>query len=156
MKTQFGFTLVELMVVVVIIGIILSMVSLNFTRMNQKHTVESYTKEIHSILMRARNNATNTNTMHRVEIAANLVQSGPDATGDGFDEVPDTRTFRGFTLNFNNPVILFDRRGLANNAQTINITGFPANTTPALDCIVIAFTRINIGRLRGPNDCAQR
>lgn len=158
MKAQSGFTLVEIMIVVAIIGIVLAMVTLNFTQLNEKYTVESNTKEIYSILMRARNNASTTNTPRVVLLAANQVQTGPDTDGDNnINGTAVTTNYPRFTINFDaarNPVV-FDRRGLANNSQTISIEGFSGGTTPAMDCIEVAFTRITIGKLTGGN-CVPR
>jgi prepilin-type N-terminal cleavage/methylation domain-containing protein len=155
MKTQSGFTLVELMIVVVLIGIILAMVTLNFGRLNEKYTVESNIKELYSLLMRARNDAATTNIPRFVVIGANQVQIGRDTVGDNvMDTVDNTITYPRFTLNGN--TVVFDRRGLTNNKQTLSISDFSAGTTPAMDCIVVAFTRINIGKMTGENTCVQR
>lgn len=159
MKSQSGFTLVELMIVVVLIGIILAMVTLNFTQLNEKYTVESNIKELYSLLMRARNEAATTNIPRFVVIGANQVQIGRDTVGDNvMDTVDDTKRIPRFTLNGN--TFVFDRRGLPNNLQTLSITGFGGGSTPALDCIVIAATRINMGLMTAApvpgGNCVQR
>lgn len=156
MKSQSGFTLVEMIVVIAVISIISAIVTLNFQRMNAKYTVESNTKEIYSILMRARNDASTTNTRRLVALAANQVQTGVDTNGDGdFDGTPASTTYPRFTINFSASPVIFDRRGLTNSLQTISITGYSAGVTPTMDCIVIGATRINIGIMTGGN-CDQR
>lgn len=170
MKAQSGFTLVELMVVVAIIGIVLAIATMNFTQWNDKYTVESYTKEIHSILMKARNDAANTNTQNLVTLAANQVQVTQDDDGDGIVEATDgndvvdpgeptiTKPYPRFVLSSNvggglPTTIVFDRRGMTDNIQTINIpsrtlnpAGYSPNASPGVDCVVVATTRINMGR----------
>jgi len=163
MKAQAGFTLVELMIVVAIIGIIMAIATMNFTQSNDKYTVESYTKEIYSILMQARNDAANTNTQIRVTLAANLLTTHQDTNGDGVvdaGEPTTTNPYPRFVMNSNiagglPATIIFDRRGLTTNFQTINITGYSPNASPGVDCITIAATRVNMGLMTG-GACVQQ
>lgn len=153
MQSQSGFTLVEVMIVVAIIGIILAIASLNFRQWYDKYSVESYTREIHSILMRARNDAATTNIQVRVGLAANQVRTHHDADGDGAVDAGERTTvnpYPRFTLTWGVvATIVFDRRGMTNNIQTLNITGYSPNAAPSVDCIVVAATRINMGRMTG-------
>lgn len=161
MKVQSGFTLVELMVVVAIIGIVLAIATMNIRQWNDKYTVESYTKQIHSILMKARNDAANTNTPIRITLAANLVTVHQDTDGDGIVDAGEpwtTNPYPSFVLNSNvggglPTTIVFDRRGMTDNIQSINIpvqtlnpAGYSPNASPGVDCVVVATTRINMGR----------
>jgi prepilin-type N-terminal cleavage/methylation domain-containing protein len=164
LQAQSGFTLVEVVIVVAIIGIILSIVGLNFTQWNDKYSVESYTREIHSILMRARNDAATTNSQLRVALAANQVTTHHDADGDAVIDAGERTTvnpYPRFTMNSSiggglPTTIVFDRRGMTNNIQTLNITGYSPNSSPRVDCIVVAFTRINMGRMTGGGVCDQQ
>lgn len=154
---QSGLTLVELMVVVTIIAIILAIATMNFTRWSDKYTVESYTKQIHSILMKARNDAATSNTQQLITLAANQAQITQDNNGNSAVDAGEptiTSPYPRFTISSNiggglPSVIVFSRRGITNNIQTISITGYSPNASPGLDCIVLAKTRVNMGRMTG-------
>lgn len=152
-----GFTVTELLVVIALIAILASVSVMGYSSWHAKYGLEKATREIYSLLMKARSDAVTTKTPYVVTIGANQVQSGPDANGDNaIDGTPATLSYPNYVINnTGNAAIVFDRRGLVNNNQTINLTSTITGTNPAVDCIVISATRINLGKMTG-GACVQR
>jgi Tfp pilus assembly protein FimT len=146
----------------------LALATLNFSQLNEKYIVESNIKEIYSILLRARNEATTTNLQRVVAFGGNQMKTGLDANGDReIDGAPYTAEFQRFTIacgsgatppacDITNDKVVFDRRGLTNDNQTIRIRGYSAGIVPAMDCLVVSATRINIGKVSAGGSCEQR
>ncbi|MEZ0329753.1 MAG: GspH/FimT family pseudopilin [Dissulfuribacterales bacterium] len=160
LKWADGFTVVELLVVIAIMAIFSSLSVWGFSSWKARYGVESATKEIYATLMKARNDASTTNTPYLVTFAAHSVQAGPDADGDGnIDGTPITLDYSTYTVNFALTPISFDRRGLADTGgvdnQTISITSSASGINPAVDCIVVSATRINLGKMTG-GACVQQ
>ena len=157
MKGQHGFTVLELMVVVAIVVTVLAITTLSFMRMNQKYRVESGVKELYATLMQARSDATMTNIPSTVRISAQKVEVIRDRNEDGNTTDPGetvSRSYEPFILTGTGDIV-FNRRGFASRNLTIRFTNYPNNVDPAIDCLVVSATRINMGKWDGAT-CAQR
>lgn len=152
MKGIRGFTLTELMVVIVIMAILASIAVAAFSRWSERYTVERYTKETYAALMRARNDAMKQNKNYIVNLDSNEMTIGPDADGDGNIDAPNTIQYANFQIKFTTNTMTFDRRGMLTvppgQNQTICISSQQiSQQNPAYNCIIISQTRINMGRI---------
>jgi type IV fimbrial biogenesis protein FimT len=158
--TRGGFTLLEIMITIAILGILILIAASNFRELGEKYKVEAETKQFYADLMDARGRAMQRNRMFFVRFAGPVTgytgyatyedtSTPPDGNGT-FDNTADVKvasvsvahTFTatspgGFDLN---------RNGIA------SVTGdilFSSTGKPDYDCITIKPTRIKMGRSIG-------
>lgn len=161
-----GFSIVELVVVIAIIGISLSIVSLNFSAYTKKAQIEKQTRELNSMVMNARLSA-----IHRKQRTALLFgpkqvifksYSSPyeDTFSPSAAEISSTRLNyemkmqTGTTwsdLSISSTFVSFDTRGLASNNITLVIT--PVMYSGGYDCVVVQDARTKIGRMENVSTC---
>jgi type II secretion system protein H len=161
-----GFTIIELIVVMAILGILLAIVGLSMQNWLGKARVEEQIKQMYADLSNARARAMNNNRVHFVVLnaAANQYQvwedtnTAPDGNGALETAGGDTRTLQidnrveltttiipggGFHFSFNT-------RGIISNNGTIRM-GSVNNFGAMVDCIAVSATRIRLGRWNGAN-----
>jgi prepilin-type N-terminal cleavage/methylation domain-containing protein len=157
-----GFTLVEIMIALAILGIVVAIAVSNFQGMMEKYRVEGETKQIFADLMDARGRAMQRNRSFFVRMTANGYTTYEDTTpapdGNGNLESTDTvaasATIRhaitcdpGVLSGF-----LFNRNGIASATGTIRLS---STTQPDYDCITVRETRIKMGKWNGTS-CDER
>lgn len=154
-----GFSLVEILITLAILGILVMIAVGNFGGVNEKYKVESETKQLYADLMDARGRAMQRNRVSFVRIDGVVYQTYEDTTpapdGDGtlqqgtdrgvanmtVSHAIDTSNIAAAPLVFN-----FNRNGIA------SVTGylrFSSAVKPDYDCITINPTRIKMGQFSG-------
>ncbi len=155
-----GFTLVEIMITIAILGILVVLAVGNFGGLNEKYKVEAETKQLYADLMDARMRAMQRNRMSFVRFSGpgpgytsyatfEDTSTAPDGNGS-WDNTADTMVTNvtvahtittalpgGFDIN---------RNGIA------SVTGdilFTSTATPDYDCITVRPTRIKMGQYIG-------
>ena len=163
MATRGGFTLVEIMITLAILGILLTIAVGNFGGLGEKYKVEAETKQLYADLMDARGRAMQRNRISFVQISSNgyktFEDTNPAPDGDGNLNASDTQvanvavnhqiTATGGLSNFR-----FNRNGIA------SVTGFirfSSTAPPDYDCITINATRIKMGKYNAAgNTCDEK
>jgi len=163
--TRGGFTLVEILITIAILGVLLMIAVSNLRGFNEKYKVEAETKQLFADLMDARGRAMQRNRTSFVQVNADDYQTYEDTSpapdGDGTLQNTDTLITDAkvahalvtgnivVPLSFN-----FNRNGIA------SVTGFirfSSTAQPDYDCIWIRATRIKMGQYDATgNTCAEK
>jgi type II secretion system protein H len=168
-----GFSLIELVVAMAIVGVLFTIVTLNFTSMNRKAKIEQTARELAADLNLARSDSIFRGKRHSIVVNAT-------ATGYVFrrysslDEVrastaPNPATTAGYGIllarnlsyglakqagtSIADRIFEFDRNGFTDDLDTIRVN--PVGSGAAFDCVVVSRSRTNIGRMEG-GSCVQR
>jgi prepilin-type N-terminal cleavage/methylation domain-containing protein len=158
-----GFTLLEIMIVIAIVGIVVMIAVGNFRGLMEKYRVEDETKQMFADLMDARGRAMQRNRVFHVQITNNgyktFEDTDPAPDGDtnltGSDtqvasvNVKHTITPTGGLSDFR-----FNRNGIASVTGSIR---FSSTTQPDYDCITVNATRIKMGQYNATdNACVEK
>jgi prepilin-type N-terminal cleavage/methylation domain-containing protein len=170
MSDEKGFTLIEMIVVLAILGILLGIAAISGRDWLDRYRVEGQIKQMYADLMNARVSAMQRNRVFFVTLGTNQYAvyedtysaatgtSSPDGDGalqqgTGQDRPVMQKTTQ-YTLNFSAANFYFTQSGLVSlsSGGTIWVT---STASPASDCIALATTRILMGKMNGSNCIAQ-
>jgi prepilin-type N-terminal cleavage/methylation domain-containing protein len=154
-----GFTLVELMIVIAIIGIVTMLAVGTFQGMNQKYRVEGETKQMFADMMDARARAMQRSRASFVKINANDYKTYEDTSPapDGNGSLDTTADKLVASVTVTHPIVTDDLAGGTslfhfNRNGIASVTGFirfSSTAKPDYDCITINPTRIKMGQYLG-------
>jgi prepilin-type N-terminal cleavage/methylation domain-containing protein len=145
-----GFSLVELLIVIAIMGILLSIATLNWNEMQTKSAIESQIKKIHADLMEVRLQALYGKRARSVVISGQVYRSYSSAVITS--TALETKQLRYPVVWNGGGPLTFDAQGLTNDQGSLCV--LPTNDTAvinsaAVDSIVVSQARLNLGKRTG-------
>jgi len=155
-----GFTLIEVIMVMVLMGILLSIASLQFSDYIRKGAIERQTKELYADLMATRVAAVTQRNSKRVIITPTVFTFVSSALGSG--SVRTSRnmtkpiTWAGKASGDTETEIIFDERGTFNidvGAGNTTICVEPSLQSAQYDSIVVFSTRLHLGKVAFGGEC---
>jgi prepilin-type N-terminal cleavage/methylation domain-containing protein len=160
MRTDRGFTLVELIVVLTIITILTTLATVGWNRMAMKGVVESQIKTVHADMMSVRLEALYTKTPRSVVISGKNFYVYPTDATTGTPVSSKTFKYNFISTGANTPAsntITFDTSGMANGTQVticVEALNDTLETTDAyVDSLVISQARLNLAKRAGGGHC---
>jgi type II secretion system protein H len=147
---SYGFTLIEVLVVMAIMGVILALSTLYFGQMNQKSLIERQTREMYADLMGARTQALYQKQPRTVTVTASQYTISPWNQG-GTATVLQRSLSKPVTVN---PAgaFTFDERGMA--SATVGICVQEDGNNGSVDSLLVFPTNIGIGKRNAGGACS--
>ena len=145
-----GFTIVELIVVLAIVGILATIAAMNWNRLTVKTTVEGQIRTVHADLMRIRLEALYGKRARRVAFSGNVfnVYSSNVTTTTPVETKTFKYPFRATSANFT-----FNSSGMASGSEgsvcVDPYSNLAQQSDAAVDSLVLSEGRISLGKRTG-------
>lgn len=171
MSSKKGFTLVEMLIVIILIGILVSVATLQFQQWIEVRNVEKQTREMYADLMDLRINSIQIKRISRAAFGPDRVQFRHSSI---FNAYPSTTRLYRFPLRYmpaggaqtapnsseSTSTVRFDERGQT-TLENWAIVVLPRNATAphyqsGENCIIINNTITKIGRMENASSCRAR
>jgi type II secretion system protein H len=170
-KDASGFTLIEVLAVIAIVGILAGVAAASFTGMRKKYDVDNQVRKMHADLSSVKIMAMTKGRMHFVRLSANgyTAYDDSDPAPDGNDVL--TVGSDPVVLQSNQALNLsmvksqeflpiswtggtdmaFSPRGLTDVSKTVCVF---SDVNPRYDCINVSATRVTLGKLAVQGVCS--
>ena len=159
-----GFTLLEIMIALAILGIVVTIAVTNFQGLMEKYRVEEETKQMFADLMDARGRAMQRNRVFFVQIATNGYKTFEDTNPapDGNNNLEQGSDTQVAAVTVKHPItptgglsdFRFTRNGISSATGSIR---FSSTALPDYDCITVVATRIKMGQTNATdNACVEK
>lgn len=151
-----GFSLIELIIVMALIGIILSISSINFNSWQRKYQIEAQTKEMLADISGLRMRAIETKNKFRIVLNPTSYVFVPYSTETAVSsqsvlsktvKYPIKQLKTGGLSDFSNTLIEIDERGYTTGWLTVAVGAGVAD--PAYNCLALSWARVNMGKING-------
>lgn len=145
-----GFSLIELIVVMALMGILLSLVTFGFSQYSKKSQMTSQTRLLYGDLMEYRTKALyeKKNWTIKISVASYGIYSSANTTVSPVTTI----NLKHNAVYSNNSSVVFDSQGLANvSGKSVCIS---SSNDAVVDSVVISKTRVQIGKRKAGTSCA--
>jgi prepilin-type N-terminal cleavage/methylation domain-containing protein len=149
-----GFTLVELIVVVAIVGILLAIVTPNFQDYTKRSNIDGQTKMLFADLQEARGRSLFERKTVSVALTSNVLKVYSSATVSVTPLIQ--KTLKHPVTLTNSALITFESGGICNSATPASdqLICVQTENSAAYDSIIISPTRIKMGKRNPGGACA--